>query len=122
MTAWDALVDLRRRTVSPQVFTDAGVYQAEQERSFVGCWLYVAHASAIPRPGDCVINYMGAEPVIVCGDARGRVRAFSSSCRHRGRRVCRLNAGNARTFPCPYHDYSCALLIGTSVRKESRYH
>jgi hypothetical protein len=50
ITEWDELVDLQRRTVSPRAFTDPEVYQAEQERIFARCWLYVAHESQIPRP------------------------------------------------------------------------
>jgi phenylpropionate dioxygenase-like ring-hydroxylating dioxygenase large terminal subunit len=100
------LVDLERRTVSPRVFTDPEVYRAEQERIFARCWLYVAHESQIPQPGDFVTNYMGEEPVIVCRDADGRVRVFLNSCRHRGMRVCRMDAGNTRMFHCPYHGWT----------------
>jgi len=62
MAERDELVDLEHRTVSPLVFTDPDVYRAEQERVFARCWLYVAHASQIPGPGDFVTNYMGKEP------------------------------------------------------------
>ncbi len=54
MSEWDELVDLERRTVSPRVFTDPDVYWAEQERVFGRCWLYVAHETQMPRPGDFV--------------------------------------------------------------------
>lgn len=80
---WDELVDVERRTVSLRVFTGPEIYQLEQERIFVRCWLYVAHVSQIPQPGDFVINYMGAEPVLVCRDTSGRLRVFINACRHR---------------------------------------
>ncbi len=124
MTEWDELVDLRRRTVSPRVFTDPEVYGAEQERIFARCWLYVAHDSQIPRPGDFVTNYMGEEPVIVCRDADGRVRVFINSCRHRGMRLCRLDAGNTRMFQCPYHGWTYdgqGQLVGVPQYHEAYY-
>src|SRR5215831_16363136 len=106
MTDWNELVDRERRTVSPRVFTDPEVYRAEQERDFGQTWFYVAHESMIPQPGDFVTNYMGEEPVIICRDNEGKVRVFVNSCRHRGMRVCRVDAGNTRTFQCPYHGWT----------------
>jgi len=124
MTTWGALVDRQRRTVSPRVFTDPEVYRAEQERIFARCWLYVAHESQIPQPGDFVTNYMGEEPVIVCRDNAGQVRVFVNSCRHRGMRICRTDAGNTRAFQCPYHGWTYDVrgrLIGVPQAQEA-YH
>ncbi len=124
MSEWDELVDLERRTVSPRVFTDPDVYRAEQERVFGRCWLYVAHESQIPQPGDFVTNYMGEEPVIVCRDADGRVRVFINSCRHRGMRFCRTDTGNTRTFHCPYHGWTYDVqgrLVGVPQYQEAYY-
>lgn len=71
MTNWCELVNLEQRTVNPRAFTDSDVYRAEQECIFARCWLYVAHESQLPRPGDFVTNTMGEEPVIVCRDGDG---------------------------------------------------
>ena len=124
MTDWSNLVDLEQRTVSPRVFTDPEVYQAEQERVFGRCWLYVAHATQIPHPGDFVTSYMGEEPVIVCRDGEDRVHVFVNSCRHRGSRVCQLDAGNTRTFTCPYHGWTYDMqgrLVGVPQFQEAYY-
>lgn len=124
MTRWGELVDLEQRTVSPRVFTDPDVYRAEQEHLFARCWLYVGHESRIPQPGDFVTNYMGEEPVIVCRDGDGRVRVLVNSCRHRGMRVCRTDAGNTRTFQCPYHGWTYDVqgrLVGVPQYQEA-YH
>jgi 3-phenylpropionate/trans-cinnamate dioxygenase subunit alpha len=124
MAQGDELIDLEHRTVSPRVFTDPEVYRAEQERVFARCWLYVAHESQIPRPGDFVTNYMGEESVIVCRDTDGRVRVFINSCRHRGMRVCRTDAGTARMFQCPYHGWTYDVqgrLVGVPQYQEAYY-
>ncbi len=124
MTDWSNLVDLEQRTVSPRVFTDPEVYQAEQERVFGRCWLYVTYATQIYHPGDFVTSYMGEEPVIVCRHGEGRVHVFVNSCQHRGSRVCRLDAGNTRTFTCPYHGWTYDMqgrLVGVPQFQEAYY-
>jgi 3-phenylpropionate/trans-cinnamate dioxygenase alpha subunit len=124
MAECDELVDLEHRTVSPRVFTDPDVYRAEQERVFARCWLYVAHESQIPQPGDFVTNYMGEESVIVCRDTDGRVRVFVNSCRHRGMRICRTDTGNTRMFHCPYHGWTYDVrgrLVGVPQYQEAYY-
>jgi 3-phenylpropionate/trans-cinnamate dioxygenase subunit alpha len=69
-------------------------------------------------------NYLGEEPVIVCRDADRRVRVFINSCRHRGMRVCRTDAGNTRTFQCPYHGWTHDVqgrLVGVPQYQEAYY-
>ena len=91
---------------------------------FGRCWLYVAHATQIPHPGDFVTSYMGEEPVIVCRDGEDRVHVFVNSCRHRGSRACRLDAGNTRMFTCPYHGWTYDMqgrLVGVPQFQEAYY-
>lgn len=102
----DQLIDAQQRTVSPRVFWDPDVYWTEQEQIFGHCWLYVGHESQIPQPGDFLTNTMGQESVIVCRDLEGQVRVFVNSCRHRGMRICRVDAGNTRLLQCPYHGWT----------------
>jgi 3-phenylpropionate/trans-cinnamate dioxygenase alpha subunit len=67
---------------------------------------------------------MGEEPVIVCRDADGQVRVFINSCRHRGMRVCRTDAGNTRLFHCPYHGWTYDVqgrLVGVPQYQEAYY-
>jgi phenylpropionate dioxygenase-like ring-hydroxylating dioxygenase large terminal subunit len=47
-----------------------------------------------------VTAYMGEEPVILCRDLNGRLRAFLNLCRHRGNRVCRADRGKTKLFTC----------------------
>jgi phenylpropionate dioxygenase-like ring-hydroxylating dioxygenase large terminal subunit len=100
------LVDLERGTVNRKIFSDPDIYREEIERVFARCWLYLAHESQIPNAGDYVNVFMGQEPVLVCRDADESVHAFINSCRHRGNKVCRADAGNAKSFQCPYHGWT----------------
>lgn len=92
--------------VSRLIFTDPEIYQWELERIFTRCWLYVAHESEIPHPGDYVTRIMGGDPVVVARGKDGKIRVFLNTCRHRGARVCRDDSGNAPQFRCPYHGWT----------------
>jgi phenylpropionate dioxygenase-like ring-hydroxylating dioxygenase large terminal subunit len=120
--ATSKLVDLDRGLVSREIFFDRDIYRQELERIFARVWLYLAHESQLPKAGDFVTNYMGEDPVIVCRDAGGKVRAFLNSCRHRGMKICRTDAGNARQFTCPFHGWTYAVdgrLIGVPLQEQA---
>src|SRR4030095_7004688 len=46
------------------------------------------------------------EPVMLCRDANGKLRAHLNLCRHRGNRVCRADRGNTKGFTCSYHGWT----------------
>ena len=92
--------------VSRRIFHDEEIYRAELDRIFKRAWLYLAHESEVPDPGDFVHVYMGEEAVILCRDRDGQLYGLVNSCRHRGNRVCRVDRGNARSFVCSYHGWA----------------
>ncbi|HXG36957.1 MAG TPA: Rieske 2Fe-2S domain-containing protein, partial [Dehalococcoidia bacterium] len=100
------LVDNERGLISRRAFIDREVYELELERIFARCWLFLAHESMIPNPGDFFSTYMGEDPVIVIRDSAGKINAFINSCRHRGMKVCRADQGNAASFTCSYHGWT----------------
>ena len=99
-------IDRKRGLVNRKIFVDEDIYARELDQIFARCWLYLAHESQIAKPNDFVNVFMGAEPVIVCRDADGVIGAFINSCRHRGNKVCRADAGNTKAFVCPYHGWT----------------
>jgi PAH dioxygenase large subunit len=99
-------IDVQQGTVSREAFVSDQVFQLEMERIFDRNWVFLAHETEIPEVGDFVVRTLGSAPVIVVREADGRVLAFLNSCRHRGARVCRGDAGNAKQFVCPYHGWS----------------
>jgi phenylpropionate dioxygenase-like ring-hydroxylating dioxygenase large terminal subunit len=80
-----SLIDPEGGLVNRRIFADREIYELERERLFARCWLYLGHESEVPHPGDFVTAYMGEEPVILCRDLSGRLRAFLNLCRHRGK-------------------------------------
>lgn len=103
------------------IFSSPEVYRLEMERIFARCWLFVAHESEIPSPGDYVTRYMGEHPVIVVRDEDGLIRVLLNVCRHHGMRICRADLGNSSHFRCPYHGFTyknTGDLIGVPFEKE----
>ncbi len=109
------LLERLRATVRPEegcipafVYTHPAVYALELERIFQRSWLFVAHESEIPAPGDYVTRHMGEQPVIVSRGEDGVVRVMLNVCRHRAMQVVRADCGNAAHFRCPYHGFTYA--------------
>ncbi len=110
-----------RGQIPAAIFSDPDVYRLEMDRIFGRSWLFVAHESEVPAPGDYVTRSMGEQSVIVARDEGGRVRVLLNACRHRGMRVCRADLGNASHFRCPYHGFTyknTGELIGVPFHKE----
>jgi PAH dioxygenase large subunit len=99
-------VDVTRGLVDRKAFISDDIYQLEIERIFNRTWIFLAHESEIPAPGDYVVRTLGSAPVVVVRDDNGEMRALLNSCRHRGTKVCRADSGNTRRFVCPYHGWS----------------
>jgi anthranilate 1,2-dioxygenase large subunit len=87
-----------------QVFTDAALYQREQERIFRGpLWHYVGLEAEVPRPGDYKTTHIGEDPVILSRGQTGQLHVLVNRCAHRGSIVLREGSGNSCRFQCVYH-------------------
>lgn len=95
--------------VHSDVYSSPAIFDLEMRRIFERSWIYAAHESQIPEPGDFVTTRLGTQPVIVSRDVSGRVHVLLNRCRHRGSIVCRLPAGRAPQFVCPYHSWTYGL-------------
>jgi ethylbenzene dioxygenase alpha subunit len=103
------LVDVERGIIDRRIFWDRELYDAELARVFARSWLFVAHESQLPNPGDYVTTSMAEDAVIVARDDAGDVNVFLNSCPHRGNRVCFADSGNGRRFTCNYHGWQFGL-------------
>ena len=56
--------------IHASLYTDARIFAEEMERIFHRGWVFVGHASEIPRPGDYVTRRIGAQPVMPANPAR----------------------------------------------------
>jgi phenylpropionate dioxygenase-like ring-hydroxylating dioxygenase large terminal subunit/NAD(P)-dependent dehydrogenase (short-subunit alcohol dehydrogenase family) len=95
-----------RFRVHTRAYTDNAVFDAEMERIFKHTWVYVAHTSELPEPGDYRTSYIGNQPVIVSRSDDGAIHVLVNRCVHRGSVVCREARGHAVRFVCPYHGWA----------------
>jgi phenylpropionate dioxygenase-like ring-hydroxylating dioxygenase large terminal subunit len=107
---------LGAHTLPGRYFTSPEIFAEETEKIFLQRWLCVGREARVARPGQYLLQQIGAESVIVLRDRESRVRAYYNVCRHRGTRLCEEPAGQfAGTIQCPYHAWTYTLdgdLIG----------
>ncbi len=97
---------VQENRIHASLYTDPQVFDDEMERIFHRGWVFVGHASEIPRPGDYVTRVVGTEPVIMVRAGDGEISVLVNRCRHRGTMVCPADRGHARTLTCPYHGWT----------------
>jgi len=109
----DATTEQLLATVRPEegkvpasIHTDPDVYRLELERVFGRVWLFVAHESEVPEPGDWVVRDMGEQSVIVSRGDDGSLRVLLNTCRHRGMRLACEDQGSGPSWRCPYHGFT----------------
>ena len=99
-------------------YTDPVVYQQELDKLFYGPhWSYVGLEVEIPNVGDYKLSWVGERQVILVRDRvmpKDRatdhgIRVVENRCAHRGVRFCQEPHGNARSFVCPYHQWTYKL-------------
>ena len=102
------------------IFNDRAIFELERERVFARSWVYLAHESELPEPGDYVLRYIVDDAFVVVRDESGDIRALHNQCRHKGMQICRSEAGNASHFRCPYHGWTYrndGALIGVPAQR-----
>ena len=108
--------------VPASIFGNEWVYREELRRIFGRCWVYLAHTSEVPNPGDFVTRKIGGDDFIATRDENGEIHALLNACKHRGVQVCRADRGNTLQFKCMYHGWTYApdgRLLGAPLWKHS---
>jgi phenylpropionate dioxygenase-like ring-hydroxylating dioxygenase large terminal subunit len=98
---------VREDEVHRDVYLDQEVFDLEMERLWSNTWIYVGHASQVPKPGDYFTTEVAAQPVIMVRHTDGSVRVLMNRCAHKGAKVVTHPQGNTgRFFRCPYHAWT----------------
>src|SRR5882762_1939603 len=92
--------------INGRIYYDPAIFREELEKIWYREWVYVAHDSEVPEPGDYVTRQLGLQPVIVSRDDDGKVHLMLNRCMHRGNTVCQSERGNAHAFRCAYHGWT----------------
>jgi salicylate 5-hydroxylase large subunit len=109
-----------------RIYTDEQLYQRELEQLFYrGHWCYVGLECEIPKAGDFKRSKIGERSVVMVRE-RGKpgqpdtIHVLENRCAHRGVQFVRERSGNARSFVCPYHQWTYKLngdLVGLTFRQ-----
>jgi choline monooxygenase len=102
-------------TLASRFYTDPSILQEEKRRIFYHTWQMAGRIDRLAEPGSYFTADVHGEPIIVARGLEGRLRAFSTVCRHRAGPVTE-GAGCRKTFQCGYHGWTYTLdgrLIGT---------
>jgi phenylpropionate dioxygenase-like ring-hydroxylating dioxygenase large terminal subunit len=108
--------------IPPAIYCDEELFGIERERLFGRAWMYLAHESEVPEPGDYVLRRIVDDSFIVVRDELGQIRVLANICLHRGMQVCRAELGNASHFRCPYHAWTyknTGELVGLPFHKDA---
>jgi phthalate 3,4-dioxygenase alpha subunit len=106
MNLEETIADVREGMIPAAIYSDPELFELEKERVFGRAWIFMAHESEIPEPGDYVVRRIVDDSFIVARDEHGGVRVLFNMCLHRGMQVCRSERGNTSHFRCPYHAWT----------------
>ena len=106
----DAAVDLTGTIpLRRAAYTDAAVFQSEQQSVFAGGWTALLFAHQLPDVGDQIPVQAAGLPLVAVRDRTGNVRVFHNVCRHRASLVVPEPVKSQPTLRCPYHGWAYAL-------------
>lgn len=92
--------------VHRRVYSDPDIFELEMERIFGRTWLFVGHASQVPRPGDYLTTELARQPVLMTRHSDGSIKVLFNRCAHRGAKVAPLRSGHAPRLTCCYHGWT----------------
>ncbi|HST53970.1 MAG TPA: aromatic ring-hydroxylating dioxygenase subunit alpha [Pyrinomonadaceae bacterium] len=108
--SYDARAPLAEAWTIPATwYTDARVYELEQQTVFARSWQFAARADQVREPGRYVTCEIAGEPIVVVRGSDGTLRAFFNVCRHHAAAVVTEDEGEARSLRCPYHGWTYTL-------------
>lgn len=97
---------VRDDAVDRRVYTDPEIFELEMERIWGKAWIYIAHESQIPRPGDFFTTDLARQPVLLVRHDEDSFYLFFNRCAHKGAKVVELESGRAPMLRCGYHGWT----------------
>jgi len=98
---------VRDTEVHKDLYISQEVFELEMTHLFANTWVYVGHASQVPRKGDYYTTTVGTEPVVMVRHTDDSIRVLYNRCPHKGVKVAGEGGGNTgKFFRCPYHAWT----------------
>ncbi len=93
--------------VHRDLFIDPELFELEMEHLFENAWIYVGHASQVPKPGDYFTTTVGNQPVVMVRHSDQSLKVLHNRCPHKGVKVAGEVCGSTgKFFRCPYHAWT----------------
>jgi choline monooxygenase len=96
-------------TIPSSWYTDARVYELEQQTVFSGSWQLAARLDQVREPGQYVTTEIAGEPIVIVRGSHRELRGFFNVCRHHAAAVMTEPEGHATQMRCPYHGWTYSL-------------
>ena len=98
---------VRETEVHKDCYIDDEIFDLEMAHLFANTWVYVGHASQVPKVGDFYTTTVGNQPVVMVRHTDQSVRVLYNRCPHKGVQVAPDGCGNTgKFFRCPYHAWT----------------
>lgn len=98
---------VRDTEVHKDCYIDEEIFDLEMAHLFANTWVYVGHASQVPKVGDFYTTTVGTQPVVMVRHTDQSVRVLYNRCPHKGVQVAPDGCGNTgKFFRCPYHAWT----------------
>ena len=98
---------VRETEVHKDCYIDDEIFDLEMAHLFANTWVYVGHASQVPKVGDFYTTTVGTQPVVMVRHTDQSVRVLYNRCPHKGVQVAPDGCGNTgKFFRCPSHAWT----------------
>lgn len=101
-----------RMRVSTDRYSSREYHERERRLLWMRVWQVAGRADEIPDAGDWNTYHVFDQSYMLVRGRDGVVRGFVNACRHRGNKLCNVEAGGtgkAARFTCPYHNWTYGL-------------
>ncbi len=108
--AYDPAAPLDRASTIPSSwYTDARIFELEQQTVFSQSWQVAARVDQLNRAGDYVTGEIGGEPIVIVRGNDNQLRGFFNVCSHHAAAVINEPEGHTNQLRCPYHGWTYSL-------------
>ncbi|MFK7964964.1 MAG: Rieske 2Fe-2S domain-containing protein [Burkholderiaceae bacterium] len=98
---------VRADTVHRDLYCSPVVYAHEQNTVFRKAWLFAAHESQLPNPGDWISLDLAGQPILIVRQADSSIKAMENRCAHKGSPIMSGASGKIRgQLRCAYHGWT----------------
>ncbi|MEX2648144.1 MAG: aromatic ring-hydroxylating dioxygenase subunit alpha [Alphaproteobacteria bacterium] len=113
--------EIARQLLPPETYRSEAWFEREQRELFARAWGLACTTADVPNPGDYMTVQIGRYPMFVIRDAKGGLRAYHNTCRHRGTQLVEGKGNFRHGIVCRYHAWTYNLdgsLRGLPKREE----